>query len=36
MNKLDKTLNITRDGKQSCAICGLLVVVLILIIVYFT
>eukprot|EP00730_Choanoeca_flexa_P014275 TRINITY_DN6181_c0_g1_i3.p1 TRINITY_DN6181_c0_g1~~TRINITY_DN6181_c0_g1_i3.p1 ORF type:complete len:248 (+),score=52.04 TRINITY_DN6181_c0_g1_i3:100-843(+) len=36
LKKLDKTLNITRDGKQSCLICLLLIILMILIIVYVT
>ena len=36
LKKLDKVMNVTKDGKQSCAIVMLLVILLILIIVYFT
>ncbi len=36
LKKLDKVMNVTKDGKQSCAIVMLLVIVVILIIVYFT
>eukprot|EP00052_Salpingoeca_macrocollata_P003227 m.34876 g.34876 ORF g.34876 m.34876 type:complete len:244 (+) comp13138_c0_seq4:62-793(+) len=36
LKKLDRTLHITKDGKQSCCICLLLIILLILIIVYFT
>lgn len=36
LQKLDRTLNITKDGKQSCCICLLILTVIILIIVYLT
>ena len=36
LKKLDRTLAITRDGKQSCCICLLLITLIILIIVYVT
>ena len=36
MQKLDKALAITRDGKQSCCLCLCILVTLILIIVYFS
>lgn len=36
MRKVDKTLSISRDGKQSCCICLLVIIVLILMVVYLT
>eukprot|EP00053_Salpingoeca_punica_P007094 m.65587 g.65587 ORF g.65587 m.65587 type:complete len:245 (+) comp13996_c0_seq1:219-953(+) len=36
LKKVDRALEISKDGKQSCMICLLLVILLILIIVYFT
>eukprot|EP00043_Microstomoeca_roanoka_P028212 m.17257 g.17257 ORF g.17257 m.17257 type:complete len:249 (-) comp8247_c0_seq1:163-909(-) len=36
LKKLDRTLAITRDGKQSCMICFLLLTLIVLIIVYVT
>ncbi len=36
MNKLDKTFEITKDGKQSCCIVLLIVAIILLIIIYFT
>lgn len=34
LKKLDRTLNITKDGKQSCCICLLLIILVILIVVF--
>ena len=36
MRKVDKTLAISRDGKQSCCICLLIIIVLALMLVYLT
>lgn len=36
LKKLDKTLNLTKDGKQTCCICLLLIIIIILIIVFVT
>ena len=34
INKVDKALAISKDGKQSCCICILVIVVILLIILY--
>lgn len=36
LQKVDKTLAITRDGKQSCCICMLIILVFVLMLIYIT